>query len=79
MLQCRGVQILTWHVSRNFHMNVIITQCVYVKGKVCPNRRHANARGVNTCSYGVHVSNVYAYLSIIILFILLLLLYFAVF
>jgi hypothetical protein len=48
-------------------MYATIIQSVYVKGKICPYQRHANKGGLDTCSYGVHVSNAYAYFSIIII------------
>jgi len=66
----RWIQTFTWHVSRNFNIYAIITQRVCVKGKIFPYQRHANKRGLDTCSYGVHVSNAYAYFYIIIIIII---------
>jgi hypothetical protein len=57
-------------VSRNFNIYAIITQRVCVKSKIYLNHRHANKGALDTCSYGVHISNVYAYFSVIIIIII---------
>jgi len=69
MLPYRWIQTLTWHVSRNFNMYTISTQRVWIKVKICSYQRHANKGGLDTCCYGVHVSNIYVYFSIIIIII----------
>jgi len=51
-------------------MHAISAQRVRIKVKICSYQRHANKGGLDTCSYGVHVSNVYAYFSIIIIIII---------
>ena len=63
-------------VQEFFNMYAISTQHIWIKVKIRSYQRHANNGELDTCSYGVHISSVYAYFSIIIIIIIIIIKHF---